>query len=91
MFVLSAHTAAALPGFLAAFCLGSLVGSAIGVPADLGVLEATVLGSHTLGAAHQGAAALVLYRVIFQLIPMSMATVAVFGRQALQLARRSSR
>ena len=85
MFVLSAHAITGLPGFLAAFCLGSLIGSAIGVPADLGVLEATVLGSHSLGAAHQGAAALVLFRVIFQLVPLILATAAVFGRQVLNL------
>ena len=88
MFVLSAHAATGLPGFLAAFCLGSLVGSTLGVPADLGVLEATVLGSHSLGAAHQGAAALVLFRVIFQLIPLILATGAVFGRQVINLASR---
>lgn len=87
MFVLSAHAIAGLPGFLAAFCLGSLIGSTLGVPADLGVLEATVLGSHSLGAAHQGAAALVLFRVVFQLIPLILATGAVFGRQVLNLAR----
>jgi phosphatidylglycerol lysyltransferase len=88
MFVISAHAITGLPGFLAAFCLGSLIGSTLGVPADLGVLEATVLGSHALGAAHQGAAALVLFRVIFQLIPLILATGAVFGRQVLNLTKR---
>jgi len=86
LFVLSAHSVSAFPGLLAALCLGSLVGSALGVPADLGVLEAAVLASHALGPAHQTAAALVLYRVIFQLVPLILATCAVFGRPVLKLA-----
>ncbi|HEY5411036.1 MAG TPA: hypothetical protein VIJ94_09960 [Caulobacteraceae bacterium] len=88
LFVLSAHGLADFPGFLAAFCLGSLLGSALGVPADLGVLEAAVLGSHALGAAHQAAAALVLFRVIFQLIPLILATLAMSLREVVNLIRR---
>ena len=87
MFVLSAHPLTAFPGFLAAFCLGSLFGSALGVPADLGVLEAAVLGSHALGPPHQTAAALLLYRLIFQLIPLILATAAMTLRQMVKLAR----
>jgi phosphatidylglycerol lysyltransferase len=77
MFVLASHDPASFAGFFAAFTLASLIGSVVGVPADLGVLEAGVLGSHALGAPHQAAAALVLYRVIFQLIPLIIATVAM--------------
>ncbi len=87
MFVLSARHLSDFPGFLAAFCLGSLLGSAFGVPADLGVLEAAVLGSHALGPAHQTAAALLLYRLIFQLIPLILATAAMSLRQMVKLAR----
>jgi phosphatidylglycerol lysyltransferase len=86
MFVLAVHPVGQFPAFLAAFGLGSLIGSLTGVPADLGVLEATVLGSHALGPAHQGAAALVLYRVIFQLIPLIAATTVMGVRQVMGLA-----
>jgi phosphatidylglycerol lysyltransferase len=89
MFALAAHKVTDFPAFFAAFGLGSLIGSLLGVPADLGVLEATVLGSHALGAAHQGAAALVLFRVIFQLVPLILATSAIGGRQLLKLARKA--
>ncbi len=87
MFVLAAHHPGDFPGFFAAFTLASLFGSALGVPADLGVLEAAVMGSHSLGSAHQAAAALVLYRVIFQLIPLILAVIAMGGRQIAKLVR----
>ena len=90
MFVLAARHVTDFPAFLAAFGLGSLIGSLLGVPADLGVLEATVLGSRALGAAHQGAAALVLFRVIFQLVPLILATSAVCGRQLVKLAGKAT-
>lgn len=88
MFVLAGHAVQDFPGVLAVFCLGSLLGSLLGVPADLGVLEAAVLGSHALGPPHQGAAALVLFRVIFQLVPLVLATGALVLRPALKAARK---
>ena len=62
---------------LSAFSLGALAGSVLGVPADLGVLDATVLGSGAMGAAQQTAAALVLFRLIYQLVPLILATGAL--------------
>ena len=88
LFVLSAHHLSDFPGFFAAFTLASLFGSALGVPADLGVLEALVMGSHGLGSPHQAAAALVLFRVIFQVIPLMLASVALCGRSLAKLIRR---
>ncbi len=88
MFVLAAHHLSDFPGFFAAFTLASLFGSAVGVPADLGVLEAAVMGSGSLGSAHQAAAALVLYRLIFQVIPMILALLVMGGRQLGKLVRR---
>ena len=88
LFVLAAHRLSDLPAFLAAFCFGTLIGSAVGVPADLGVLEAAILGSGSLGAARQTAAALILYRLIFHLAPLMIATVLVGGRQIFKLATR---
>ena len=88
MFVLAAPPLGNFPGFFAAFTLSSLFGSALGIPADLGVLEAAVMGSHALGSAHHAAAALVLFRVIFQLIPLILAITAMSGRQIAKLAHR---
>ncbi len=90
MFVLAHHPLSAFPGFFAAFALASLFGSALGVPADLGVLETAVIGSHALGPAHQAAAALVLYRLIFQLIPLILAAGSIVLRPLIKAARRSS-
>ena len=87
MFVLASHHLDDFPGFFAAFTLASLFGSALGVPADLGVLEAAVMGSRSLGSAHQAAAALVLFRVIFQLIPLILAVIAMGGRQIARLVK----
>ena len=91
MFALSAHNITDFPSVLAAFSLGSLIGSALGVPADLGVLEATVLGSRALGAAHQTVAALVLYRLIFQLAPLILSTSAMMLRPMAKAARKAAR
>ena len=85
--VLSPGAPARFPELLAASCFGSLIGSTVGVPADLGVLDAAVLGSGAMGAAHQGAAALILFRLIFQLAPLVIATAAMSGRQLFRLVR----
>jgi phosphatidylglycerol lysyltransferase len=89
LFVLAAPRLSDVPGFFAAFALASLFGSALGVPADLGVLDAVVIGSHALGSAHQAAAALVLYRLIFQLIPLILATGTIVLRPMIRAAGRA--
>jgi phosphatidylglycerol lysyltransferase len=89
MFVLASQDLMGFPSFFAAFALASLLGSALGVPADLGVLEAAVIGSHGLGSAHQAAAALVLYRLIFQLIPLILATGAIVLRPMTKAAHKA--
>jgi phosphatidylglycerol lysyltransferase len=87
LFVLSAGPVARFPHLLAASCFGALIGSTVGVPADLGVLDAAVLGSGAMGPAHQGAAALIMFRLIFQLAPLMIATTVMSGRQVLRLLR----
>jgi len=88
LFVLTARSLADFPAVLSAFSLGALVGSVLGVPADLGVLDAAVLGSRTLGAAHQTAAALVIFRLIYQALPLILATGALMLRPMAKAARR---
>lgn len=87
LFVLAAPRAAGFPALLAAYSVGGLIGSTVGVPADLGVLEAAVIGSGSMGAAHQAAAALILFRLIFHAAPLAIATAAFGGRQLLNLVR----
>jgi phosphatidylglycerol lysyltransferase len=89
LFVLAHQDIMTFPGFFAAFALASLFGSAVGVPADLGVLDAAVIGSHSLGSAHQAAAALVLYRLIFQLIPLILAAGSIVLRPMARAASKA--
>jgi uncharacterized membrane protein YbhN (UPF0104 family) len=85
LFVLGAGPPDSFPALLAAYCFAGLIGSTLGVPGDLGVLEAVVLGSGVLGAAHQGAAALILFRLVFHFSPLVIATAAMSGRQMVRL------
>jgi uncharacterized membrane protein YbhN (UPF0104 family) len=87
LFVLSPHRLEDFPPFLASFCFGGLLGSAMGVPGDLGVLDASVLSLKTLGAAHQSAAALILYRLIYLVAPLAAATTVLGVRQAAKMAQ----
>jgi uncharacterized membrane protein YbhN (UPF0104 family) len=83
LFVLlpDAH-AAALPGFLAVFVLGSVVSSASGIPAGIGVFEAVVLGLKSAsGGVQETAAALILYRLVNALGPLCIAGAGVAVHQ----------
>jgi phosphatidylglycerol lysyltransferase len=64
-----------LPAFLAAFVAGSLVSAATGVPGGLGVFEAIVLVlTPVVSQAHETAAALLIYRVVYSLAPLGLVT-----------------
>lgn len=64
---------AVFPTFLAAYVAGSLLSAATGVPGGIGVFEAIVLALATLFAqVHETAAALLLYRCIYSLGPLSI-------------------
>lgn len=72
------------------FVLAAALGVASHVPAGLGVFEAVMiaaLGDHVPMA--QLTVALVLYRIIYYLLPLSLAMVLLAGRE-LRLARRGS-
>lgn len=92
LFVLSpqALTLYGLAGFapfMAAFCLGSLIGAAVGVPGGLGVLEAVMLSLGARAQLHETAAALILYRVIYFLGPLAVAGVLAAGQRLVRLVR----
>lgn len=85
LFVLlpDAHLSA-LPGFLAVFVLGSVVSSASGIPAGIGVFEAVVLGLKSAsGGVQETAAALILYRFVNALGPLCIAGAGVALHQLL--------
>lgn len=61
------------PAFLCAYIAGSLVSAATGVPGGLGVFEAIVLALTALMTqTHETAAALLLYRCIYSLGPLTI-------------------
>lgn len=75
-------------GFLAIFILGSVVSAASGIPGGLGVFEAIVLAlSHRFAQPHDTVAALVLYRVIYSIGPLTLTAVGLAASQARRLAR----
>jgi phosphatidylglycerol lysyltransferase len=87
LFVLTSDTASNFPAFMAIFCLGALVGSAVGVPGAIGVLEATLLTLRAKALMHQTAAALIAYRLIYFVAP-ALLTLACLGvRQLLRVRR----
>ena len=87
LYVLSGQGWSGLPEFLAIFCLGSLVGAAVGVPGGIGVLEAAVLGLRAHDLAHQTAAALIAYRAIYFIIPFLLAAAGMAVAQVRRAAR----
>lgn len=71
--------------FMAIFILGSVVSAASGVPGGIGVFEAVVLAlSNQLGASAGTAAALLLYRVIYALIPFTLVALTLAASQTLK-------
>lgn len=71
--------------FMAIFILGSVVSAASGVPGGIGVFEAVVLAlSHQLGASAGTAAALLLYRAIYAIIPFTLVALTLMLNQALK-------
>jgi len=71
--------------FLAVFILGSVVSAASGVPGGVGVFEAVVLAlSSRFAMPHQTVAALILYRLIYTLGPLSLTALGLAIHQALR-------
>ena len=75
-----------LPTFVLAYALALLVGSVTHVPGGIGVFEAVLLGAlpHDRLALF---AALLLYRLIYYLLPLLLAGVLVAGMEGARLRR----
>jgi phosphatidylglycerol lysyltransferase len=81
-------TPEALPGFLAVFVLGSVISSASGIPAGIGIFEAVVLGLRAAsGGVQETAAALILYRLVNALGPLAIAGAGVAIHQLMPKKR----
>lgn len=78
--------ATALPGFVLAYALALLVGAATHVPGGIGVFEAVLLGAMPQDRPAVFAA-LLLYRLIYYLVPLLLAGVLVVGIEGARLRR----
>jgi uncharacterized membrane protein YbhN (UPF0104 family) len=71
------------PTYLAVYIAGCLLSAATGVPGGIGVFEAIVLGLSTMfSQVHETAAALLLYRCIYSLGPLSLFGMFTAARRA---------
>ncbi|MGH8532443.1 MAG: bifunctional lysylphosphatidylglycerol flippase/synthetase MprF, partial [Gammaproteobacteria bacterium] len=70
--------------FLAVYSVATLAGMVSHVPGGLGVFESILLLSfHGLISTESLAAALLLYRAVYHLVPLSLAAVLLAGREGL--------
>ncbi len=88
LFILSSRDIGAFAPFMSLFCLGSLLGSAAGVPGGLGVLEAVMLGLQARSRIHETAAALILYRLIYFIGPLALTLAGGAAAQAGRMLTR---
>ncbi len=74
--------------FLAVYSIATLAGMVSHVPGGLGVFESILLLSfHGLISTESLAAALLLYRAVYHLVPLSLAAALLAGREALDRVR----
>jgi len=85
-FALTGQDLSAFPGFLAVFVLGSVMGALAGLPGGLGVFEAVIISLAPPSIRpHETAAALLLFRSIYFLGPLTLALAVIAARQGLKL------
>ncbi len=89
LFALLPHAQlSAYPTYLAVYIVGCLLSAAAGVPGGIGVFEAIVLTLSTVfSQVHETAAALLLYRCIYSLGPLSLFAVVTVARRAWRAMR----
>jgi len=80
--LLQSWSPSVLPTFLAAYIAGCLLSAATGVPGGIGVFEAIVLSlTVVVSRVHETAAALLLYRVMYSLLPLSLVGTTALVRR----------
>jgi phosphatidylglycerol lysyltransferase len=82
------HGGWSFPAFLAVFVLAGMLGALSGAPGGLGVFEAAILTLAPVSQDTPGAAiALLLYRLIYNIIPLGVATIILGLDHAAPAAR----
>jgi phosphatidylglycerol lysyltransferase len=91
-FLLPAHGGWEFPAFLAVFILAGLLGAISGAPGGLGVFEAAILTMAPNSQNVPGAAvALLVYRLIYNIVPMVAAIVFLGLHHAAPVAKPAAR
>lgn len=91
-FLLPNHGGWSFPAFLAVFVLAGMLGAISGAPGGLGVFEAAILTLAPVSQDTPGAAiALLLYRLIYNIIPLAVATIILGLDHAAPAARPAAR
>jgi phosphatidylglycerol lysyltransferase len=86
------HGGWSFPAFLAVFVLAGMLGALSGAPGGLGVFEAAILTLAPVSQDTPGAAiALLLYRLIYNIIPLGVATLILGLDHAAPAARPAAR
>jgi phosphatidylglycerol lysyltransferase len=86
------HGGWTFPAFLAVFVLAGMLGALSGAPGGLGVFEAAILTLAPVTQEAPGAAiALILYRLMYNIIPLGVATLILGIDQAAPAARPAAR
>jgi uncharacterized membrane protein YbhN (UPF0104 family) len=89
--LLPAGVAASYPAFLGNYLIGIVAGLASQVPGGLGVLEWVLLALLAPGAAAPAVlGSLLVFRVIYRLVPLALAAVAVGIYEAARARRRAA-
>jgi phosphatidylglycerol lysyltransferase len=82
------HGGWSFPAFLSVFVLAGMLGAVSGAPGGLGVFEAAILTLAPIGQDTPGAAiALLIYRLIYNIIPLGVATLILGLDHAAPAAR----
>ena len=82
------HGGWSFPAFLAVYVLAGMLGSVSGAPGGLGVFEAVILTLAPIGQDTPGAAvALILYRLLYNIVPLGVAILILGLDQAMPAAR----
>ena len=84
--LLPGPSAAAFPAFFLAYAVAIVVATASHVPGGLGVFEAVVLSTHP-GDRPAVLAALILYRLVYYLLPLALAAATMAWREIHALRR----
>jgi uncharacterized membrane protein YbhN (UPF0104 family) len=88
--LMTVHGGLRFPAFVAVFVVATVAGALSGVPGGLGVFEATIIALTRAQGLASTAAALIVYRLMYNLVPLAFAA-CVLALDQWGAARRAAR